>query len=128
MITTDKAIEIFNEPNRIGGYQVFSNDEAAAIYNEESREAILLALDALLFVNKLKNKKFVVEALAQLDDKVLNTALMYSRVLVEDSIDISERWDTAVEQVTALNEAYNRGFYEGQKSVLDSSKSTESEK
>ena len=57
-------------------------------------------------------KESYIKELAQFDEQTLATALAYARNLKLYGIDVTEKWDTVVEQSEALKNVYNKGYYD----------------
>ena len=60
-----------------------------------------------------KNYAAMVEEMKQFDQQTLNLAYLYARSLITYGVDVTEKWDTAVQQTANLEKAYRKGFYEG---------------
>ena len=52
----------------------------------------------------------IFEELLKYPDEVITLAVLYARHFVMYGADVTEKWQTAVEQATALGQAYNQGI------------------
>lgn len=68
---------------------------------------------------KMMNKEALLKLLAQEDELVLSQAYLYAKNMVDYGIDITEKWETALEQHEALHKAYIKGRYD-EKVYMDS--------
>lgn len=61
--------------------------------------------------SELKKAAYLRE-LAKESPLVVSLAFLYAKNLDRYSVDVSQKWMTAVEQSAALEKAYRRGYYE----------------
>lgn len=65
-------------------------------------------------------KEKLIELLSQEDTIVLNQAYLYARSLTNYGVDITEKWLTATQNVSALEKAYKNGYYDALKRQAES--------
>ena len=58
---------------------------------------------------RFKQRKSLLQELANEDLIVLSTAYLYAKNLIDYGGDITKQWSTAVQQTAALHQAYSRG-------------------
>lgn len=63
------------------------------------------------------SKEDLVEFLMQKDETVIKVAIMYAESNLRYGVDVTEKWETAVQQTFALRKAEERGFIDGQNSM-----------
>lgn len=66
---------------------------------------------------KDEKKDELVRWLMQKDEITLKTAIMYAEHYIQDGINITEKWETAVHQAYAMQRAENRGYAACMKSM-----------
>jgi len=59
------------------------------------------------------NKQELIDYLMQYDETTLKVAIMYATYYIQDGIDITKKWETAVQQTYAMQRAENRGYAAG---------------
>lgn len=74
--------------------------------------------------NKLDNhnRQVLIDELLKQPDRVLATALVYAKNLVETGVDVAHVWSTAVQQNNAIEVAYTHGYWDGTREAVDSAK------
>ncbi len=55
-------------------------------------------------------KKPYIKELAQFDEQTLAIAIVYACNMKRYGVDVTEKWNTAVEQSDALENAYHKGY------------------
>ena len=64
------------------------------------------------------DKEQLAKYLSELDENVLQVAIMYSINYLAYGVDVTEKWDTAARQQDALYRAKCAGYYEGRSSIV----------
>ena len=64
------------------------------------------------------DKEQLAKSLSELDENVLQVAIMYSINYLAYGVDVTEKWDTATRQQDALYRAKCAGYYEGRSSIV----------
>ena len=59
------------------------------------------------------SKQELIDYLMQYDETTLKVAIMYATYYLQDGIDITKKWETAVRQTYAMQRAENRGYAAG---------------
>lgn len=94
-------------------------------YNDEAREALKMAIEALkgeneqmiIFNGRTPKKEFLLEELAKEDLQVLSLAYMYAKNLQMYDEDVTKAISTATENAIILNKAYRKGYYDAMKKI-----------
>ena len=60
----------------------------------------------------MQTKEKLLELLSQEDTTVLSQAYLYAKNLTDYGVDISNKWETATQQASALEKAYRKGYYD----------------
>lgn len=63
-------------------------------------------------------KEQLAQWLVELDENVLQVAIMYAENYLKYGVDIAEKWDTATKQRWSLERAERYGYAEGRKSIV----------
>lgn len=63
-------------------------------------------------------KEQLAQWLVELDENVLQVAVMYAENYLKYGVDVTEKWNTAVRQQYSLEKAQRQGFINGQRSVI----------
>lgn len=63
-------------------------------------------------------KEQLAQWLIELDENVLQVAIMYAENYLKYGVDIAEKWDTATKQRWSLERAERYGYVEGRKSIV----------
>ena len=64
------------------------------------------------------NKEVLVKHLFQYDEQVLSLAIMYATNYCKYGVDVTEKWETAVQQQCSLERAFRDGYSQGRESVF----------
>lgn len=64
------------------------------------------------------SKEQLAQWLVELDENVLQVAVMYAENYLKYGVDVAEKWNTATKQQWSLKEAERYGFAEGRKSIV----------
>ena len=57
--------------------------------------------------------KALIDELSKMPNTVVATAYLYALNYIRYGVDITEKWKTAIENVKALEKAYQEGYHEG---------------
>ena len=88
----------------------------ACYYNSDYSVSLLYEVNRMQVVFNVNldeqyvYKESYIKELAQFDEQTLATALAYARNMKLYGIDVTDKWDTVVEQSEALKNAYNKGY------------------
>lgn len=63
-------------------------------------------------------KEQLAQWLVELDENVLQVAIMYAENYLKYGVDVTEKWDTATKQQWSLERAERYGYAEGMKSIV----------
>ena len=62
-------------------------------------------------------KQKMVDVLMEKDERTIATALLYAEAFLKYGVDVTKKWETAVEQKYALQQAERCGFLDGMNTV-----------
>lgn len=66
----------------------------------------------------MANKEVLAKYLLQYDEQVLSLAIMYATNYCKYGVDVTKKWETAVEQQCSLERAFCDGYSQGRESVF----------
>lgn len=68
------------------------------------------------------SKEMLIQSLSDFDTQTLSLALLYARNITTYGIDVTQAWQTAVENSDNISKAYNRGFNDAMERMLGDNK------